>query len=83
MAPHCNAVNSPLPKRGSLNQELVKQGSAVSNSAFEIKKPEILKNSALALNRYFQEVIEWNESQIQLRGKQLFDIATQIWPYGQ
>ena len=26
MAPHGNPVNSPLPKRGSLNQELVKQG---------------------------------------------------------
>jgi hypothetical protein len=26
MDPHCNAVKSPLPKRGSLNQELVKQG---------------------------------------------------------
>jgi uncharacterized protein with ParB-like and HNH nuclease domain len=29
--------------------------SSVSNSAFERKKPEISKNSALALNRYFQD----------------------------
>ena len=26
MDPHCNAVNSPLPKRGYFSHELVKQG---------------------------------------------------------
>jgi hypothetical protein len=29
--------------------------SSVSNSGFEVEKPEVLKNSALALNRYFQD----------------------------
>jgi uncharacterized protein with ParB-like and HNH nuclease domain len=55
--------------------------SSVSNSAFEIKKPEILKNSALALNRYFQDKEIWNEEQIAMRSEMLFAIATKRWPY--
>jgi hypothetical protein len=55
--------------------------SSVSNSAFEIKKPEILKSSALAMNRYFQDVDHWDEVQISKRGMKLFDIAKEIWPH--
>lgn len=55
--------------------------SSVSNSAFGDKKAEILKSSALAMNRYFQDVDEWNEVQIRERGMRLFDIAKQIWPH--
>jgi hypothetical protein len=38
--------------------------SSVSNSAFEIKKFEIVKNSALTLNRYYHDKKHWHESQI-------------------
>lgn len=55
--------------------------SSVSNSAFEIKKPEILKNSALALNRYFQDKEIWNEEQIAARAEMLYSIAAERWPY--
>ncbi len=55
--------------------------SSVSNSAFEIKKPEILKNSALALNRYFQDKAVWNESLIIARGEELFAHASEKWSY--
>lgn len=55
--------------------------SSVSNSAFEIKKPEILKNSALALNRYFQDKAIWDESLITARGEILFSHAAVKWPY--
>ncbi|MGH2507715.1 MAG: DUF262 domain-containing protein [Ktedonobacteraceae bacterium] len=55
--------------------------SSVSNSAFNIKKPEILKNSALALNRYFQDKLSWDESAIELRGEALFANALERWPY--
>ena len=55
--------------------------SSVSNSAFEIKKPEILKNSALALNRYFQDKTIWDEALITARGEALFDHAVVKWPY--
>jgi len=55
--------------------------SSVSNSAFEIKKPEILKNSALALNRYFQDKDHWDEAHITTRGEILFAHASDKWPY--
>ena len=55
--------------------------SSVSNSAFEIKKPEILKNSALALNRYFQDKHIWDEGLITTRGEVLFAHASEKWPY--
>lgn len=55
--------------------------SSVSNSAFDIKKPEILKNSALALNRYFQDHAGWDENAILARGESLFALAVEKWPY--
>jgi hypothetical protein len=55
--------------------------SSVSNAAFEIKKPEILKNSALALNRYFQDKEHWDEESIAARGEMLFGHASERWPY--
>jgi uncharacterized protein with ParB-like and HNH nuclease domain len=56
--------------------------STVSNLKYEDKKPEIISNSALALNRYFQNIDEWNEDQILKRGEHLFEYAKVIWPYG-
>ena len=55
--------------------------SSVSNSAFEIKKPEIVKNSALALNRYFHDKEDWDETQIIARGDALFVHTLGKWPY--
>jgi hypothetical protein len=53
--------------------------SSVSNSAFEIKRPEILKNSALALNRYFHDQQNWDEARVTVRGEALFTHGK--WPY--
>ncbi len=55
--------------------------SSVSNSAFEIKRPDIVRNSALALNRYFHDRESWDETQITVRGEALFAHATGKWPY--
>lgn len=55
--------------------------SSISNSPFDIKKPEILKNSALALNRYFQDKESWEEKLIVTRGEMLFTYACKRWPY--
>lgn len=55
--------------------------SSISNGPFTVKKPEILKHSALVLNRYFQDINEWNEEQIKQRGKVLFEHARKIWLY--
>ena len=55
--------------------------SFVSNSAFSSKKPEIIKNSALALNRYFHDKETWDETQIAVRGEALFAHTLGKWPY--
>lgn len=57
--------------------------SSVSNSPYEVKRQAIIEQSALKLNRYFQNVFAWDESSIRARGKQLFDVARKIWPYPQ
>jgi hypothetical protein len=55
--------------------------SSVSNSSFDIKKPEIMKNSALALNRHFHDMTAWDESSINTRGEMLYEHAVVKWPY--
>jgi hypothetical protein len=55
--------------------------TSVSNAAFLTKKPEIMKHSALALNRAFHDITEWNEDAIRARGEQLFTLAREVWPH--
>ncbi len=55
--------------------------SSVSQSAFSEKRSSIIEQSALALNRYFQNVNEWDEEKIKERGRNLFKIAKTIWEY--
>jgi hypothetical protein len=56
--------------------------TAVANAAFELKRPAILNNSALALNRYFQDIVSWDEEAIRQRGRSLFEIGRNTWPHG-
>ena len=52
---------------------------AVSNSAWSKKRPEILKHSALNLNRSLPE--NWTEESILARTQSLLSVALKIWPY--
>lgn len=61
-----------------LTQEL---NSSVSNGSYNMKGPEIAKQSALQLNTHFQETKNWNEEEIQKRGRILLEDAKKIWPY--
>jgi hypothetical protein len=54
--------------------------SAVSNGPYSEKRPEITKQSLLALNSYFQNALQWNESAIKARGSVLADEAIKTWP---
>jgi hypothetical protein len=55
--------------------------SSISNDIFDIKRPEIIKQSALRLNTYFQDISSWEETAIKNRGQYLFEVAKRIWPY--
>jgi hypothetical protein len=53
---------------------------AVSNGPWLKKRDEILKHSALNLNRPFQDVKTWDEECIAQRSEALFKVAKKIWP---
>ncbi len=54
---------------------------ALSNAPWAKKRKEVVKYSALSLNRGFSDVPEWNEFQIEARAKELFKTARKVWPY--
>ena len=55
--------------------------SSVKNAPWDQKRPEICKQSALALNRYFQELPHWDSAAIRERSKNLLDVAKTIWKH--
>jgi hypothetical protein len=84
------AVEDPLTTRRRLihtvgNLTLLTQSlnSTVSNGPFVAKRPEIAKQSRLALNAYFQDYAahpSWDEGDIRQRGKDLAELALKVWP---
>lgn len=54
---------------------------SVSHGPWLKKREQILKYSALNLNRGFQDHDDWNEKKIEERSKELFNYAVKIWPY--
>ena len=52
---------------------------SVSNGPWQRKRAEILKHSALNLNRTLPEL--WSEEAIHARSRELFEIAVKVWPF--
>jgi hypothetical protein len=77
---HADERNSFLHRIGNLTLLTKRLNPAVSNGPWDLKRKEILKHSAIAMNRQFQEVLEWNEAGIMARTDELFDLAKRIWP---
>ena len=85
-----NAVlvrNHLLHNIGNLTLLTDKLNPTLSNKAFTVKRPEIMK-SLLALNAHFQDAKfavptpVWDEAAIRERAVKLFKVAVKIWPYG-
>ena len=53
---------------------------ALSNAAFEVKAPELIKHSNLTLNREIADSGPWDEAAIRERGESLATLAAKIWP---
>jgi hypothetical protein len=53
---------------------------SISNASWLRKRQEIVKHSAINMNRYFHEVDTWDEAAIDKRTKELFRHAVKIWP---
>lgn len=72
-----NALLQTLGNLTILTQPL---NSAVSNSDWKTKKPEMLRYSLLPINQWFFNVEKWDEEHLELRSKDLFMRAIQVWP---
>lgn len=66
---------------GNLTLLVQPLNSTVSNGPFETKKESIRTHSVLRLNSFLSDQAVWDEAAIVERGRDLFEVAKQIWPY--
>ncbi len=74
-----NQRNGLLHNLGNLTL-LTRKLNPRYNGSWDSKIPEILKHSALNLNRALPSG-GWGETEIELRGAKLADVAIAIWQY--
>jgi len=72
--------NSLLQTFGNLTILTQPLNSSLSNSAWDIKKPELLRSSLLPINQFLHNVNTWDEPAIENRSNQLFEKVLEIWP---
>ncbi len=72
---------SLLHRAGNLTLVTKKLNPALSNGPWTKKRREILKHSALNLNRVLDEYEDWNETAIEGRTVDLYKLALRIWGY--
>ena len=72
--------DSVLQTLGNLTILTQPLNSAVSNSAWKDKKPQLLQSSLLPINQQLFSFETWDEAAIERRGKELFERAKSIWP---
>lgn len=73
------ARDEALHTVGNLTLLTKRLNPSVSNGAWDKKRAKILEHSALSLNRAFQYVTAWDESNISKRSEELFKYAVKIW----
>lgn len=76
-----NLREEVLHRIGNLTLLTKSLNPSVSNGPWLKKRDQILKHSALDLNRRFQDHDDWNEQNIEDRSKEMFTHAMEIWPY--
>ncbi len=65
---------------GNLTILTLALNSSVSNSAWSVKKPELLNASLLAINQQLHGYASWDEEAIEKRAKDLLERAIKVWP---
>jgi len=79
--PEADERDSLIHTFGNLTLLTQPLNSAISNGPWEAKRREICAQSALALNREFQNYPNWGIKEIRERGMMLLNEAKKIWPY--
>jgi len=74
------ARDAALHTIGNLTLARKKLNSSLSNGPWKAKRKEILKHSALNLNRPLEDWDGWDEDSIRWRSDELFKTARKIWP---
>jgi hypothetical protein len=74
--------NQALQTFGNLTILTQSLNSSVSNSPWNLKKPELLKHSLLPINQLLHDVSTWDETAIALRSDDLLARALKVWPLG-
>lgn len=72
------ARNDRIHRLGNLTLATKKLNPKLSNGPWNIKRTDILRHSALALNRSLPD--EWDEDAIDERGIALAETAIRLWP---
>lgn len=74
------ARNQVLQTFGNLTILTKPLNSALSNSAWSIKRPELLKHSLLPINQQLMDREVWDETAIAERSEDMLQRALKIWP---
>jgi hypothetical protein len=79
LQPHIQLRRSLIHSVGNLTAVTQPLNAAMRNAGFTEKKG-YFNESVLALNRYFEPIINWDEEAIQMRADKLFTSAVAVWP---
>jgi hypothetical protein len=72
--------HSAAHRIGNLTLVTSRFNQGVSNFAWEIKRPEFALQSSLQLNKPLASSECWDEASIQIRARQLAEVACRVWP---
>ena len=72
--------NNLLQTIGNLTIIAQPLNSAVSNSSWSVKKPELLVHALLPITQQLYKFENWDEDAIETRSEQLLERALQLWP---
>ena len=70
-----------LNRFGNLTLLTKPLNSSVKNGPYNQKRKAYDDHSLLVLNREIIKNVDWSEDQIELRGRELFEVARDLWPY--
>lgn len=80
MAQATRKRNAALQTFGNLTILTQSLNSAVSNSQWSLKKPELIKHSLMPINQQLHDVEKWDEVAIVQRSNDMLVRALQVWP---
>jgi hypothetical protein len=79
LQPHILNRRNLVQTIGNLTAVTQHLNAAMKNAGFHDKK-SFFRESVLAMNRYFENLLIWDEAAIEKRSDKLFEIGVKLWP---